>query len=275
VSAQKESVTRSITSAQRDLAAALHELETIACVDATAVAFASHALNNYLTVTGGVLELALKRLSTHPDAQVLAWLEGVQHATGMMSHIVSQLMGVSAIDESRLRFEKVDLPTLARRMCDYYERLAVRKSIRLTFDAGADLPPAWTDVVAAASVLDNVLSNAVKYSEPGTHVAVQVRRDDGGLVCEVKDEGPGLSQEDVIQLFKKGTRLTPKPTGGEHSTGYGLAVAKELVEKLGGEIWCETALGKGSRFSFRLQAYHEAVDATSASMSCKEPASLL
>jgi signal transduction histidine kinase len=84
-----------------------------------------------------------------------------------------------------------------------------------------------------------------------------MRGDAGWGVCEVRDNGPGLSPADQARLFQRGVRLTPTPTGGEPSSGYGLAVAKELVEKLGGKIWCESVLGLGCCFSFRLPAYQE------------------
>ena len=74
----------------------------------------------------------------------------------------------------------------------------------------------------------------------------------GYLVCTVQDEGPGLSPEEQGKLFQRGVRLSPAPTGGEPSNGYGLAVAKELVEKLEGEIWCESQQGKSASFNFRL-----------------------
>jgi signal transduction histidine kinase len=81
-------------------------------------------------------------------------------------------------------------------------------------------------------------------------------------VCSVQDEGPGLSQGDQAKLFQRGVRLTPRPTGRESSTGFGLAVAKDLIERLGGAIWCQSALGQGSCFSFRIPAYHEQLEST-------------
>jgi signal transduction histidine kinase len=79
-----------------------------------------------------------------------------------------------------------------------------------------------------------------------------VRRDQDSVICSVQDEGPGLSQEEQAQLFQRGVRLSPVPTGGEPSTGYGLAVAKELSERLHGAIWCVSAPGQGACFLFRL-----------------------
>src|SRR5262249_48711925 len=79
----------------------------------------------------------------------------------------------------------------------------------------------------------------------------------GSAVCSVRDEGPGLSEADLARLFQKGVRLAPQPTAGEPSTGYGLAVAKSLVDKLGGEIWCLSKVGEGSSFQSRPPACAE------------------
>ena len=253
----KELVALAIASAQADLEEALSELEKMPAFDASSVAFTAHALNNYLTVAGGTVELILIHLANHPDPQLRLWLEGVQHATNLMTRTVSQLMNASATTEIHLRFSKVDLPALVQRACHYYQRVADLKSIRVISSSAAGVPLLWTDRVAVAAVLDNLLSNAIKYSQPGRQIWVHVRGEAGSVVCEVKDEGPGLSQEDQAKLFGRGVRLTPRPTGNESSTGYGLAVAKELVEKLGGRIWCHAILGQGSCFSFRLPVYDE------------------
>ncbi len=109
--------------------------------------------------------------------------------------------------------------------------------------------------MAVIAVLDNLLSNAVKYSFPGKKISVQLRGEMTSVVCSVRDEGPGLSQEDQTKLFRRGIRLNSIATGGESSSGYGLAVAKELIDKLGGDLWCESTLGAGACFSFRLPAY--------------------
>jgi signal transduction histidine kinase len=143
--------------------------------------------------------------------------------------------------------------------------VADRKTIRVIVGPPVDVPPVSTDRVAVAAVLDNLLSNAIKYSQPGKQIGVQVRGEMGWAVCEVRDEGPGLSQEDQARLFQRGVRLTPKPTGGETSTGYGLAVAKELMEKLGGDIWCESTLGQGSTFFIRLPVHQESMPSPASS----------
>jgi len=66
--------------------------------------------------------------------------------------------------------------------------------------------------------------------------------------CEIQDEGPGLSDADQEQLFGQFTRLTPKPTGEEHSTGLGLFIVKKMMESMQGKVWCESVLGQGATF---------------------------
>jgi signal transduction histidine kinase len=255
----KEKIVSAIVTARAELEEALYELEKLPAVSQSAVSFAAHALNNFLTVTGGTVELLLLALADHPDPQVRTGLEALQQATNLMTHTVSQLMNASTDRDAKLRFEQVDLPIMVQRFLSFYQRIANRKQIRCLSASTVDVPSVWTDQVATAAVLDNLFSNAVKYSPPGKRIWVQVSAERDGVVCSIRDEGPGLGEEDQAKLFQRGAQLTPKPTGGEPSTGYGLAVAKEFIERLGGTIWCESVLGQGSSFSFRLPRYQEQV----------------
>jgi signal transduction histidine kinase len=111
--------------------------------------------------------------------------------------------------------------------------------------------------VAVAVILDNLLSNALKFSENGKQIWVTVRTEQDHVICTVRDEGPGLSVEDQARLFQMGVRLSNSPTGGEPTLGYGLVIAKDLVEKLGGSIWCESHPGCGATFHVRLPAFRK------------------
>src|SRR6516225_4907982 len=220
----KELVESAIAKALANLDVALVELEKIPAFDATSAAFVAHALNNYLTVMSGAVQLVLIRLANHPDDELRVWLEGAQHATNLMARLVGQLTHTSAPAEVPFRFESFDMPTLVHRACSFYQRLADRKAMRVAVDQGDGIPPVLSDRVAVAAVLDNLVSNAIKYSPPGATIQVQVRSEGDWIVCSVRDSGPGLSPEDKAKLFQRGVRLTPKPTGGEPSTGFGLAV---------------------------------------------------
>jgi two-component system, sensor histidine kinase LadS len=253
----KNQIASAIVRARAELEEALYELEKLPAVSVSCVSFAAHALNNYLTVTTGTVDLLKLALADHPDPQVRTGLEALEQATNLMTHTVSQLMNLTTDKDAKLRYDKVDLQALARRLVTYYQRIADRKQIRFLSEPAPDVPSVWTDPVASAAVLDNLLSNAVKFSPPGKRIWIQVLAEQDWVVCRIRDEGPGLSQEDQGKLFQRGAQLTPKPTGGEHSTGYGLAVAREFIEMLEGTIWCESVLGQGSCFSIRLPRYQE------------------
>jgi signal transduction histidine kinase len=256
---KKERIASALVKARADLDDALFELEKLPAVSQSAVNFAAHTLGNFLSVTGGTAELLQLGLADHPDPQVHKWIDALIRATELMTHTVSQLMNTAAGSEAQLRFEKLDLRKLVRQSCSGYQRAADRKQIQMIVDAASsvDTPQVWTDPVALASVLDNLLSNAVKYSSPGKRIWLNISADEAGVVCRVRDEGPGLSAEDQTRLFQRGAKLTPRPTAGEVSKGYGLAVAKEWIEKLAGPIWCESQLGRGSCFSFRVPAFRQ------------------
>lgn len=260
----KERVAASIANAQAELEAAIMHLETIPSVRHSSVAFAAHALNNFLAVTGGTVELLEIALESYPEPRVHTWLYTIQNSTRLMGQIVAALMKDALIaGQPQINMTKVDLIALLQTVCYYYQAQAGRKQISLFW-----LPPqdeqcyAWTDHTAIAAVLDNLLSNAIKYSPHGRSIWVSLQADLDACVCCVRDEGPGISAEDQERLFQRGVRLSATPTGGESSQGYGLAVAKELMDLVNGSIWCESELGSGATFCIRLPAYTNQVQAT-------------
>lgn len=254
----KDRIVTSIEAAKADLQQALAELDALPTLDSRELGFTVHALNNYLLVTGGLVALLASGLVSHPDPEVQVWLAALDHANDLMAHLVRQLRAPHAA-EVNLLWERVDLARWAERVCRYYQGFADRKRIRIHFEPAVAAPAyAWTDRVVTAVVLDNLLTNALKYSPFDRQVWVSVRAEPPFLVCSVRDEGPGLSAEDQAKLFQKGCRLSAVPTGGESSTGFGLAVAKELLDRLGGAIWCESQPGEGACFSFRLPQPTEA-----------------
>jgi signal transduction histidine kinase len=253
----KERIATSLHTAQAELENALANLAQLPGFDASHVQFAAHTLSNYLTVIAAGVDLLQLHLNDHPDEQIHRWMESLRQATVLMTDIVLQLMNSSAAQRERFLWVKVNLPVLVQLACDYYRQTADRKEIAISVEADVASPFVWADRVAVAAVLDNLLSNAVKYSPPQKRIWVRVTEAPAHLVCTVQDEGPGLSVEDQARLFQRGVRLSAVPTAGEPSTGYGLAVAKELIDKLNGEIWCESQLGRGAAFSFRLPLYSE------------------
>lgn len=251
----RDTVAQSIGEAQRQLETALEALEHMPVLSPDAIAYTAHALDNYLAVASGTIELLTRALKNNRNPDVVRWLEGLKRMTESMSHTINQLMGTAAHAELELRRERVDMPLLVGRCCAFYERVAARKQIRVQFNSPDDVPDAAGDRVAIAAVMDNLLSNAVKFSLAGTAVTVTLQYEPPYIVCGVRDQGPGVTVEDRKRLFQRGAVLSAKPTGGEPSTGYGLAVAKDLIDRMQGQIECQSEPGRGAEFLFKLPIF--------------------
>jgi signal transduction histidine kinase len=252
VSTQKDQLIASITSAKNELDQALAVLEELPALDQRTVGYAAHAMNNYLGIANATLDLLIESLAIHPNAEVWTRLSALKQTTSLMEHTVNQLLNASAVGEPKFILGNVNLVKLVKIACEYYQPRAERKRIHLTFESQLAAAYVWSDRVAVAAILDNLLSNAVKFSKPETQVRAVVMEEPNHFVCQVCDQGPGLSAEDQAGLFQRGVKLSSQPTGGEASSGFGLAIAKDLVEGLGGKIWCESTLGRGACFSFSL-----------------------
>lgn len=247
----KERVTSSVAAARDELENALAELERLPRLDGDNVRYAAHALNNYLTVTLGCVGLLENELAEGASEQVRAWMQGIRETSLRMKAVVQELNSFARPLETRLHWEPIDLTRLVARACEFYHSVAANKSIWLHCDL-EDGVTVWSDRVAICVVLDNLLSNAMKYSPSGSDVHVTVRREANQGACSVRDEGPGLTREQQERLFQEGVPLGHLPTGGETSSGYGLAIAKDTIEHLRGTIVCESEPGRGATFTFHL-----------------------
>ena len=103
-----------------------------------------------------------------------------------------------------------------------------------------------------AQVIDNLINNAIKYSQEGSNVYISIDREEDAVRLSVRDEGPGISEDDQTRLFGEFQKLSAQPTAGEKSTGLGLAIVKKIVEAHGGSVKVESQLGSGSTFSFAI-----------------------
>lgn len=140
-------------------------------------------------------------------------------------------------DDQQLSLKSLDLASLVNDTVERFRQNAANKSITLNWQKPDTEVFVEADLHATARVLDNILSNSVKFSPRGSRVIVTVIPEDRSVLFE--DSGPGFSDEDREGLFKEFTRLSARPTGGETSTGLGLSIAHRLAEKMGGAIEVE------------------------------------
>jgi signal transduction histidine kinase len=209
---------------------------------------AAHDLRNPLSSVRGLAELMLQM--PLPPEQQKEFLETIHRTSDEMLGLVNDLLDVAVIESGKLelRLAEQDVARLLERRVRHLEPHARGKQITLDVDApGA--PRARVDPARFGQVIDNLVSNAVKFSPPSTTVRVALQQRDGRLVFSVQDQGPGIPEADRKLLFRSFQKLSAQPTGGEKSTGLGLAIVKRIVDAHGGTIEVDSEPGRGTRFT--------------------------
>jgi signal transduction histidine kinase len=172
-----------------------------------------------------------------------------------MLDLINDLLDANAIEQGRYagQLEPTDLRVLVATSIQQCRTASARKQIALDFAAG---PPCWADAdrKATLQIFDNLISNALKYSPIGSRVTLSLEARADCAEFQVRDQGPGISDEDQKKLFRKHTRLSARPTGGESSVGLGLSIVKRLAEAMGGSVACESSFGHGATFIVRWQS---------------------
>ncbi|GAB1446815.1 hypothetical protein MASR2M41_26280 [Flammeovirgaceae bacterium] len=170
-------------------------------------------------------------------------------------NMVRNLLDSRKIEEEilDLELESIDLEPLVSSFVKNYKTVAQRKKIELIF-ISSDNVKVVADRLYLSRILDNLVSNAIKFSEQGKRVTVTIENKQENALLSIRDEGPGISEEEQKKLYLKFQKLSAKPTGGESSTGLGLAIVKSLVETMGGSITCKSKLGEGAEFIVTLKS---------------------
>ncbi|MEM6884698.1 MAG: transporter substrate-binding domain-containing protein [Verrucomicrobiota bacterium] len=212
------------------------------------MAMLAHDLNNPLTV----LRLMLEQVEgSRNDEPIIEKMSGM---ITRMSQLVRQMLTLKSLEHSGVekKVEEVNLSRLLIRLMSEYQTQADKKNIRLTHSVPNLETYLWTNREAMIQILENLISNAIKFSHAETTVHASLRDLEQSIELKIKDEGPGLSEADQEKLFSGFTKLSTRPTEGEHSTGLGLSIAHELIQELEGSISCESAPRQGCAFTVTL-----------------------
>ena len=219
---------------------------------------AAHDLRNPL----GNIQMVLSLLSetdggwTDETRQLL-----VKQSLGQaeyMLQLLNDLLDVSQIESGKFNISPVstDVGQFLQEIVRWHQQLAQIKAIRVVLELETD-GVIQVDPLRLRQVIDNLISNAIKFSPSGSTVCVRAKPVEAGWRLEVQDQGPGLSAEDKQRLFQHFARLSARPTGGEQSTGLGLAITRRIVEAHGGAIGVDSTPGHGATFWVNLPANAE------------------
>jgi signal transduction histidine kinase len=215
---------------------------------------AAHDLRNPLGAIQTYLKMFLDGFFGDMTEEQREVMTDMALASDTMLNLVNDLLDISAIEAGHLELETraVDLGDFLRECHRANRLIAEAKSIDLTLDTPDGLPAVELDARRIGQVLSNLLTNAVKFSHPGTTVTLTARTAGDSIDISVSDQGQGIPENDLPKLFTEFGRASVKPTAGEKSTGLGLAIVKRIVDAHGGAIRVDSEVGKGSTFTVTL-----------------------
>ena len=250
------SLQRRIDEATVELKERYEQLKELDRMKSQFLSIASHELKTPITAMSGFLQVALRRVRRLSQGDAAAsvaeglsgitdQLEIVYRQTGKLARLVDELLDVSRIQTGRIEFRygDVDLSELANEVATRMQLTTTTHAISVRRDS--------ENVVTAdrdhlEQVLNNLVTNAIKYSPGGGSITIDVRPDDGGVRLSVTDEGIGIPERELDAIFGLFYRSPDRAARDAAGMGLGLYISKEIVVRHGGRIWAERAGTKGS-----------------------------
>lgn len=221
------------------------------------LSIAAHDLKNPLFSIQGFSHLVKTSYDKLDKEQIREFMDLIESGSERMFLLIKNLLDVNMIElgNMNIALEAVDISSLIEHLLFNYKDKTQKKNITVTYQP-LDNNQVFSDAAATQQVLDNLISNAIKYSPFDKEISIKLIDTDTHIRCNITDQGQGLSPAEQSKLFTKFTRLTPKPTDNEHSTGLGLFIVKKLIEAMHGTVGCQSEVGKGSCFYIELPKHH-------------------
>ncbi len=203
-----------------------------------------HDLQNPLNNLDSVLTELHKMCAGRPEE--IEFLDIARSSSELMRSLVEDMLSIAMLSKPdlTLRSDHIDVGNLLRSSARAFSSNAERKNIWINVDIRSECRQYIGDEIQLRKALDNLVSNAIKYTPEGGSVSLRSTCDEQYLVLEVSDTGLGMSSDDIAHAFREFSRLSAQPTGGENSTGLGLFIVKRIAEIHGGDASASSA-GKG------------------------------
>ncbi len=208
-----------------------------------------HDIKNPASLIKSLVELLRSYDLTATEQQEV--INDIIETTSKIVSLSQEVSRVLALEGGRLELnmESTDLRMLLSDLFLKNKVAADKKSISMLLEIPEELPEAYVDSQKYSEVIDNLISNALKFTHSGGTVRLKASATETNIVVEINDNGLGLSEDDIKNAFRRGARLSAQPTAGEASSGLGLWIVKKLVEAHNGRVWVRSQVGKGSTFA--------------------------
>ncbi|HDZ90587.1 MAG: DUF3365 domain-containing protein [Deltaproteobacteria bacterium] len=255
ISRGRDQLEERINQATKELSEANRELQTLDQLKSDFLANMSHELRSPLTVIRGGIDYLNRTITGEVNRNYLAIID---KNLARLIHLVSDLFDFTRIEGKKAdwSFEREDMTGLVQEVMEILSPLAVDKRIAITCECEADIY-AEIDLERMEQVLVNLMENAIKFSDEETEIVIDVKEDGDNVVVAVRDQGAGISPENLEIIFEKFHTLPSSGgRGRREGAGLGLAICRGIVEAHGGRIWAESVKGEGSTFFFSIPMQH-------------------
>jgi len=247
-------VNNELANLQREMVKKNVELEKLNAEKNRFLGMAAHDLRNPLGIILSYSEFLETEAADVLNEEQREFVATIKNTSEFMLKMVTDLLDVTAIEAGHLKLDShaADLVELVRRNVTLNRVLAAKKDISIDFDIPDAFPKLAFDAGKIEQVLNNLMTNAIKFSHRGTKVRVSLNHSSTFATIAVQDQGQGMPAADLPKLFQPFSKTSVLSTAGEKSTGLGLAIVRRIIEGHHGRIWVESEVGKGSTFYFTL-----------------------
>ena len=213
----------------------------------------AHDLKSPFTSIIGFSELLSENLKEKDYSKIEEYADYIQKSSWRAMDLLTNLFEWSRLQTGKIEFhlEDIDICSVANEVRELLYASAWQKSIKIEFQL-ADGLIVTADRSMISAVLRNLISNAIKFTNPGGNITISASRNDKELIVSVRDNGTGIKPEMIDKIFRLDVSYSTPGTKGEEGTGLGLLLCFEFISRHGGKIWAESEPGKGSTFYFTL-----------------------
>lgn len=210
----------------------------------------SHDLRSPLNSITALSELMLSSIDELSLNEVKEYVEIIDQSANRMTQMVNNMLDVNRIEQGlrTITLESISVNEIVQKCYTGLKKYGSEKLIATSLELDEDPLEAIADSNALYRVVENLLSNAYKFSEKNTRVTLSTSHTKSEVLISIKDEGPGISTIEMDRLFTKFAKLSASPTGNEKSTGLGLYIVHSLVQEMNGTVNVNSVLGEGSTF---------------------------
>ncbi len=245
--------TTEIASKNRSLEQQKDELNELNAMKDTFFSILAHDLKNPFSSLYALSKLVVDNYEHMEEKERLTSMRKIKQSSEHIYNLLENLLTWSRTQRGDIAYapESFKLTTLVEINMNLHRVPAEKKGIRIDSEVPENLV-AYGDREMINTVLRNLINNAVKYSNKGGEIGVEIAAEDGFWKVSVIDNGTGISEENIEKIFRIDAKYKSPGTEGEKGTGLGLILCKDFVEKNGGQIWCESEQGSGTSFFFTI-----------------------